>query len=935
MPTGPTKLETFETVSPEMCPVTEESLSFNFSNLCGAPYGGGSVVFSPDGNCLYSPVSNRVMVTDLSSNRTFVAVPELRSNTNLLLPMSSGIVLGVDVDGYGMLFDIVSGVVLNRINFKGKVRAAAFSPNGQFLATAVGRRIKVWQSASLDNNWQFVMVRQFAGHIGDVNCLNWASDSLRLISGGSDSIVRVWVMDFVANVHEHSILNEHSQSIVFASFLKNQEGIVAVNRAGSILCWSDKNELLTRASISSGVGYVTCASYHSGILCLGLSGGAFSLYNVTRTVCEPIQSLSVGACVSSVCVHNDWVAVGVEEVGQLIVWEWKSETFICKQQGHFDGVHSVAFCPASVVSRGANDLLDLFANGPSGGIFSAGGGLLATGGVEGKVKLWHSVSGFCFVTLSDHTSSVEGLAFTPQGNAILSASMDGSVRAYDLLRYKNFRTFTAPDARVQFGSIAIDQSGELVAAGAANGSYSIYLWSLQTGQCLDVLNGHEARISNISFSPSGDGGTLVSTSWDSSMRVWSVYAHRNKGGVPESLLTQREVTCSAFDPIDGSILAVATVAGSITFWDVVNGTEVGSIDGLRDIGSGRKDGQKFASGALRGRGSKRDGSGTELNLNQYFSAIQYGGASGRWLAAVSKSSPFLCVYDPLEKNLIKRITLTKNFALSGVYQYLNSKFDLIDSGNGYVVDDYDELDRAGKRVRGQATARALPGVEVGFSKLASARKSWRVDALTISSDGGEIAVATSEGAYVLSTNVAGSVSFQPIALTMDVDHEKVVSQLESGKFANATITALSLGEFDSFLCVFEVVPLEQIASCVTQISPALFVTLLTHLSKLLHPVTGTGKIERGFRWTLEFIKLRFIDVQAEVFTNKSRLIRAALCSILQNIQTHSGSLGALLRENSFMLGFLANRGIEQIDDQTIDSLPVHLDTLTQTHTQIV
>lgn len=45
-------------------------------------------------------------------------------------------------------------------------------------------------------------------------------------------------------------------------------------------------------------------------------------------------------------------------------------------------------------------------------------------------------SGFCYVTFSEHTAPVTAVTFLPSGAAVLSASLDGSVRAYDLLRYR-------------------------------------------------------------------------------------------------------------------------------------------------------------------------------------------------------------------------------------------------------------------------------------------------------------------------------------------------------------------------------------------------------------------------------------------------------------------------------------------------------------------
>ena len=914
-----------EVSAQENSTITADQLSFGFSNLCGAPYSGGSVRFSPEGTSLYSPVSNRVLVTDLSSNRSWTIDTELRSTTAMIVPMPSSqsfeskfgrLVLAIDVDGYAMLFESASGTILNRINFKGRVLAATFSPDGKWLATAVGRRIKVWRSATVDTNWQFIEYRQFAGHIGDVSSLEFAPSKKGepdfLVSGGSDSIVRVWSLNFEES--PHFIMNDQTQSIVGAFFFDGREGVVAVNRSGYIIVWKREAgsgyQVSNKAVIQSGVGYVTCASFDafSGILCLGLSGGAFTLYTVPEM--EAVQSFSVGASVSSVSVSvgGDWIAVGSQDAGQLLVWEWRAENFVFKQQGHHDGVNCVAFCPVGGMSKNrfSSDLLDAFDSSGFGvsATFNAGGGLIATGGVEGKVKLWHSQTGFCFVTLTDHTSSIEALAFTPQGNAVVSASTDGSVRAYDLLRYKNFKTLTAPNERVQFGSLAIDSSGDIIAAGACNGSYSIYVWSLQTGQCLEVLPGHEARIAHLRFAPSSNDGILASASWDSSLKIWDVFARKNKAG--ESLMNQREVSCCAFDPVDGTIAAVASVAGHITFWDTRNGTEVGSIDAIRDIGSGRRDGERFSTGALKGNKSKRDGGGSEVNLNQYFSAIEYGGAAGRWLFAVSRNSAFACIFDPLEKTLIRRFELTSHCGLSGVKQYLNSKFhsDLVDD------DGYEDLDRVGKRAKSMAAIEALPGVARGDMKSVFSRKIWRVNGLAISTDGQEVAVATSEGAFILALGAKNNRlgSFAPTDLSEEISTQYVSSAIAEGDFKAATIYALSLNDASCFEEVFNSVSDKALIGTIVQSLPrTMFLGLVRNISKLLHPVDGTKNVERAIHWISQLIVLQFNSLQFMVHqASEGREIRAALCSILQHVQTHSVALGSLLRDNCFVLSFLSN-----------------------------
>ena len=230
---------------------------------------------------------------------------------------------------------------------------------------------------------------------------------------------------------------------------------------------------------------VTSAAYmpSTKLLVTGFSHGAFLLHEMPEV--NLIHSLKISKqLISSIAVNptGDWIALGCADIGQLLVWEWQSETYVMKQQGHFDTMTSVAYSPD--------------------------GSYLATGGRDSKVKgayfvchnlcsslyklsfyfhnvVWDTNTGFSFVTFTEHTSTITGVAFTQTGRALLSSSLDGTVRAFDMARYRNFRTFTSPKP-AQFSCLSIDVSGDLVAAGAQD-TFDVYLWSLQTGRLLEVL----------------------------------------------------------------------------------------------------------------------------------------------------------------------------------------------------------------------------------------------------------------------------------------------------------------------------------------------------------------------------------------------------------------------------------------------------------------
>lgn len=89
------------------------------------------------------------------------------------------------------------------------------------------------------------------------------------------------------------------------------------------------------------------------------------------------------------------------------------------------------------------------------------------------------------MTFTEHSSNVTAVQFSSNRKFIVSASLDGTVRAFDMTRYRNFKTFTSPRP-VQFSSLAIDSNGEFLAAGGQD-VFEIYLWSMKIGRLCEVM----------------------------------------------------------------------------------------------------------------------------------------------------------------------------------------------------------------------------------------------------------------------------------------------------------------------------------------------------------------------------------------------------------------------------------------------------------------
>ena len=309
------------------------------------------------------------------------------------------------------------------------------------------------------------------------------------------------------------------------------------------------------------------------------------------------------------------------------MWEWQSESFILNQQSHYSSINCAAY--------------------------SQDGLKFATGGEDSKVKVWHANSGFCFKTFTNHTAAVTGICFTGRDSSVIvTSSLDGTVRAFDLRRYRNFRTMMAtgdkPGDHAQFSCVAADSSGEMIAA-ASRDSFEVYLFNLRTGKLLERFSGHQAPVSSVAFHPLK--AELASCSWDGSLMIRNIYAkEKSKTTDAIDIDIGGDLLALAYRP-DGEEIAVSSTKGELSFVKTGEIYEVNNqINISRDLSLGRQDYDRFS-------GKKRKDQGG-------FSSLAYT-SNGRQIYCGGGQALNCCLYDIKAQILLAKYETTPSRSQSG------------------------------------------------------------------------------------------------------------------------------------------------------------------------------------------------------------------------------------------------------------------------------
>ncbi|KAL8292441.1 hypothetical protein RQP46_001053 [Phenoliferia psychrophenolica] len=143
-----------------------------------------------------------------------------------------------------------------------------------------------------------------------------------------------------------------------------------------------------------------------------------------------------------------------------------------------------------------------------------------SGGEDDLAHLWRTDTGAEIVRLTGHTDSVTSVGFSFDGEMVATGGMDGRVRVWRRVKgsegYLSWEFLTNLEGPDEVNWLDWHPKGNLLLAGGADGT--VWLWSLPTGNTLHVLSGHIASVTCGRFTP--DGKKIVTCSADGVMILW-------------------------------------------------------------------------------------------------------------------------------------------------------------------------------------------------------------------------------------------------------------------------------------------------------------------------------------------------------------------------------------------------------------------------------
>jgi len=498
-----------------------------------------SIAFSPDGQIIAGGgrYDGKIKLWNLSTGELLRTLNEYSGWVQCLTFSPDGQLLVSGGWDETIIWNATTGELLSTLEpHSGCVMCIAFSSDGKILVVESSDNIiKVWRVMINNPN----QPRPYDAVLGNQN----SSPLDAVVLGGLEGVKRRLASESVeqriAALKEALKYPQEGVNLVIQA-LKNESG--QVHWAASSLL-RQRAEPNVKQVLREYQRYPlfeclrTLIGHSNRVLSVAISADGQTLASGSADQTIKLWNLRTGELLHTLTEHSCWVAsVAISADGQTLasgsfdktvnLWNLPTGKLLHTIEGHLDAVMSVAISMDSQTLAIGADQIELW-NLRTGELlhtlksadyvvsvaFSPDEQMLASN-CDNTIKLWNPYTGQLLRTFAGHSSEVNSVAFSSDGQTLASGSHDTTIKLWNPFTGELIRTLTGHSDDVR--SVTFSPDGQLLASGSFE---ALNLWHVDTGELLCTLNETQA-VSCVAISPNGQ--LIGSGSGNGTIEVWSV-----------------------------------------------------------------------------------------------------------------------------------------------------------------------------------------------------------------------------------------------------------------------------------------------------------------------------------------------------------------------------------------------------------------------------